>query len=294
MTLDELTGWVLERLARRSYEFSVIITVVVFEIVIRSRHARRMFTSAYAMNIAYCLFYRMGVYALLLERAIWDFLYANLSWQATLAMPGWVRVLGYVLVVDLAQYWFHRWQHSVPWLWALHQVHHSEDQMTMMTVYRVHPLDMWMRNFLSPLVWVIFVGLPPTTWLAVILLWEVILNLSHLEVNWTFGPLRWVFVSPVSHSIHHSIEDRHQSRNLGMALVFWDHLFGTADTSLQRPAAVGLPGWRVRNSLLAHWWEPIRGVYRHYRGLDDGALAPLTPGASTASANVTPGPRSPT
>lgn len=284
MTLDELTLWVLEKLARRSFEFTVILSVVAFELVIRSRHARRLFNSAYLTNIVYCLFYRMGVYALLLERPIQEFLYTNLTWHATLAMPSWVRILGYVLVVDLAQYWVHRLQHSVPWLWAFHQVHHSDDQLTMMTLYRVHPVDMWMRTFLSPLVWVVLVGLPPTAWLAVVLLSEAVNNLAHLEVNWTYGPLRWLFVSPVSHGIHHSIEDRHQMKNLGMVLVVWDHLFGTSDASAKRPASVGLPGWRVRESVLAHFWAPFRGVLRHVRGLPMDDLAPLS---ATAAADPT-------
>jgi sterol desaturase/sphingolipid hydroxylase (fatty acid hydroxylase superfamily) len=239
--------------------------------------ALRLLPKGYLLDLTYCLIYRLGIYAVLIDRPINQFIFSHITWQLILGVPVWVRIIAYILTLDFANYWVHRIEHAVPALWAFHQIHHSQDQLSIMTTYRNHPLDVWMRGFVGPVIIMMLVGLPPAIWLWLSILWDVTLNLSHLDVNWTYGPLRWVFVSPVSHGIHHSIEDRHQHRNFGANLSVWDHLFGTADPGTQRPAAVGLPGWNARNSVLVHCWAPIRGVVRYYRGLPMDELAPLTP-----------------
>src|SRR5262245_56379866 len=46
----------------------------------------------------------------------------------TLAGDGWLFVpslLLYLLTQDLLEYWLHRAQHKVPFLWAMHSLHHS-------------------------------------------------------------------------------------------------------------------------------------------------------------------------
>ena len=36
----------------------------------------------------------------------------------------------YVLVLDFGEYWRHRFQHRFGWWWALHSVHHAQQQMS--------------------------------------------------------------------------------------------------------------------------------------------------------------------
>ena len=276
MTSAELIEFIEYAWSARRFEIMMIAGYVGFELLVRSRLALRLVPRGYGLDLLYCAVYRLGIYAILIDRPINDFIYSHITWQPILDVPVWGRVIAYILVLDFANYWIHRIEHSVPALWAFHQVHHSQDQLSIMTTYRNHPLDVWMRGFVGPVIIMMVIGLPPHVWLWLSLLWDVTLSLSHLDVNWTYGPLRRVFVSPVSHAIHHSIEDRHQHRNFGANLVIWDHLFGTADPGTERPKAVGLPGWSVRESVLAHCWEPIRGVVRHYRGLPPDGLAPLT------------------
>jgi sterol desaturase/sphingolipid hydroxylase (fatty acid hydroxylase superfamily) len=272
-------SWIAGHLVQRRFEFAVVASVIIFELAIRSRQSRKLFSETYFVDLAYCLFYRMGIYALLMERPIHDFIYGHLTWHAALNFPPWLRVIAFFVAVDFAQYWVHRAQHAIPALWAIHQVHHSEHDLSMMSLYRVHPFDMWMRTFLSPLLWVALVGLPPKVWLPLVLMQEIVVNLSHLEVEWTFGPLDWLLVSPVSHAIHHSAEAGAQTRNLGMTFVIWDRWFGTADGSKRRPKSTGLPDWRVPDSPVQHFWVPIRAIFRHYRGQTVRDIAPLTPTA---------------
>ena len=52
-------------------------------------------------------------------------------------------------------------------------------------------------------------------------------RMPHANVNWGFGPLRYVIVSPAYHRLHHDRDDR-RGVNLGTVLVLWDVLAGLA------------------------------------------------------------------
>jgi sterol desaturase/sphingolipid hydroxylase (fatty acid hydroxylase superfamily) len=41
-------------------------------------------------------------------------------------LPWPLAVIAFFLVVDLGEYLFHRAQHAIPLLWALHSLHHSD------------------------------------------------------------------------------------------------------------------------------------------------------------------------
>ena len=66
-----------------------------------------------------------------------------------------------------------------------------------------------------------------TFWVAVAyvnVLWDYFI---HANVKTNLGWLRYMFVSPQFHRIHHSIEARHVDTNFGERLVVWDWVFGT-------------------------------------------------------------------
>ena len=275
MSAGDVFTFIGELLWNRRVEFAYLAGYVVFEFAVRSRAARRLAMPGYLLDLLYGAMYRLGIYAVLIDRPINDRIFAHLSVPVIAGTPVWFRVIVYVLLLDFVNYWVHRVEHAVPALWAFHQVHHSQEHLSIMATYRNHPLDFWMRGFFAPALCMILVGLPPSVWVWLAILWDVTLNLSHLEVDWTYGPFRWLFVSPVSHAIHHSVEERHQQRNFGANLAIWDRLFGTADLGTARPVAVGLPGWTVRESILAHFWAPVRRVVRHYRGLPMDELVAL-------------------
>ena len=56
---------------------------------------------------------------------------------------------------DCSRYCLHRLCHQVPVLWQFHQVHHSAEVMTPLTLYRSHPVE----NFLFMLRGVVVTGL---------------------------------------------------------------------------------------------------------------------------------------
>lgn len=146
-----------------------------------------------------------------------------------------------VLVLDLAVYITHYLQHRVQVLWQFHQVHHSAEVLTPITFLRMHPVDLFFTGLtgsvLGALAFAGFVYLTGTrphvmTILNVnIFVFAFYLfgyNLRHSHI-WLRYP-RWlshILISPAQHQTHHSVEDKHFDRNLGLIFAFWDWMFGT-------------------------------------------------------------------
>ena len=57
----------------------------------------------------------------------------------------------------------------------------------------------------------------------------LIQELSHANLRWDFGPLRYILNSPRFHAWHHAVEMHGRAgQNFGVTLAVWDWLSGTA------------------------------------------------------------------
>lgn len=150
-----------------------------------------------------------------------------------------VSVLLYVLILDFFEYWRHRLQHSVHWWWQLHALHHAQRDMTFWTDDRNHILDEIIAAFWLATI-ALLIGVPPAQFPMVIFATKFIESLSHANLRWNFGPLKYVLVSPQFHRVHHAIgvghEGARQGVNFAVMFSFWDKLFGTADFRNEYPA----------------------------------------------------------
>ena len=278
----EFVRFLLERFR---FQILFFVTAIAVEVFVRTDLAKRLLSRSFALDLFYAAFYRLGIFSLLLIDPVRAYLDAHLAVPLFDSVPPWLRAVLYLLFTDFTNYWIHRLGHSSSFFWAFHQVHHSVDQLTMMALYRTHPIDSWLRTVIAPTLFMLVLGLPPAIWLPLSIVWDINLNLSHLEVDWTYGRFGRIFVSPVFHSVHHGVDGKSHHVNFGMGLSIWDTIFGTADHESRRPEAVGLLGWTVRESFLPHVWAPFRDLARHYRGLPLRELAPLiTEPTSTAVA----------
>ena len=60
-------------------------------------------------------------------------------------------------------------------------------------------------------------------------------NLRHSPVSIRYWKmLEYIFMSPAQHHIHHSFAKEHIDKNFGVALSFWDWMFGTLCLSRER------------------------------------------------------------
>jgi sterol desaturase/sphingolipid hydroxylase (fatty acid hydroxylase superfamily) len=145
------------------------------------------------------------------------------------------------LADDFSRYVVHRLSHRVPALWELHQVHHSAEVLTPLTVYRTHPIEsLLIRAGASAsvgLVAGVFLWACPgrlSGWEilgvdALGFVWNILgSNLRHSHVWISYGrQLEHLLISPAQHQIHHSRLAHHHDRNFGTVLAVWDWVFGS-------------------------------------------------------------------
>lgn len=169
-------------------------------------------------------------------------------------LPWLLRCAIAVLLLDLLQYWIHWSFHHVPWLWRVHQVHHSDPDYDVSTAGRFHPVEtLWSTGVHMGGVALLA---PPPVAVFVSGLLVVILNFSaHANASlpgWTERIVRCAFITPDLHRIHHSEDMREQQRNLGQTFSWWDRLFGTyvpAASAEEGTFRTGLQGLAGRDSL---------------------------------------------
>ena len=140
--------------------------------------------------------------------------------------PFWAQAVLAVAVGDLGIYIVHRVEHTVPWLWRFHAIHHSAEELDWLVAFRNHPVDLLLFRVasLGPLV-ALHVSAAALGFFVAVTLWQSWLN--HANVQLRYGPLRWVFASPEFHHWHHCTERQCHDSNYAGLLPGWDLLFGT-------------------------------------------------------------------
>lgn len=140
--------------------------------------------------------------------------------------PSWVRIILAILLGDLVFWFGHLVRHKVQMLWYFHSVHHSQKELNFLTEYRVHPLD---DIFQFTIVFIPYFMFQESVMTITTIVWirHWHTRIYHSNIKTNFGILRYIFVTPQSHRIHHSIEKKHMDKNYGLTFSIWDFLFGT-------------------------------------------------------------------
>jgi len=157
------------------------------------------------------------------------------------AVPRWLAIAAIVVAMDACNWLVHLANHRVRMLWRFHELHHSQEDMSVLTVFRTHPLiHVSYLVALLPVVVLLANGVMGTT---VLVFYGAMVALAHSNTRLGFGRLERIFVSPNYHRIHHRLDGR-QDVNLGFALTIWDRLAGLAvfPTAATVRIDTGLPG----------------------------------------------------
>jgi sterol desaturase/sphingolipid hydroxylase (fatty acid hydroxylase superfamily) len=164
------------------------------------------------------------------------------------ALPHGLVIAAIFIAMDGCNWLAHLANHRVQVLWRFHELHHSQEDMTVLTVFRTHPFVHFVYLIaLLPGIVLLANGALPTALLVVYAGWVA---LAHSNIRLGFGPLGRILVSPNYHRIHHRLEGR-QDVNLGFALSIWDQLFRTA--IFPTPQTVGLAtGLKGRPLIVEH------------------------------------------
>ncbi len=225
----------------------------------QSRYRSRVFRQ----DVAYAVFYHGGFYTILIWAGIANALEPRLAFlkvDAFAALPAPAHVALYWLLGDFIHYWVHRLEHRWAPLWAIHSVHHTQEEMTFASTFRMHPLEQLLNNLVM-VVPLLIIGVPTQSWFLLVVAIQVFDGAQHSALNWTYGRAYFIFVSPRFHALHHSRDPRHYNGNYAKILSLWDFLFGTGIVA-ERPSQLGVDGLPVPRTLLAQLAAPFRIFFR--------------------------------
>jgi sterol desaturase/sphingolipid hydroxylase (fatty acid hydroxylase superfamily)/DNA-binding beta-propeller fold protein YncE len=137
----------------------------------------------------------------------------------------WQEGLAILLIQDVMLYWLHRLFHTRA-AWKFHAVHHSPKILDWMSSARFHPIN-HLLTFGVANVGVLLMGFSPAAIVVLAPINLIYAAMVHANLNWTFGPLRYVFASPVFHRWHHTTLREGLNKNFASIFPFLDVMFGT-------------------------------------------------------------------
>lgn len=165
------------------------------------------------------------------------------GWIPDAYSPGHLPMWGQVIVAwwafDFMFYATHRIAHEVDFFWRFHSVHHCGHRLSFMNASRVHPIDITWRRLLP-----IFVAYQTGVSVEAIIMANTIgatlAVITHMNVNFDFGPLNYFIGTNQIHRWHHSNKIE-EAKNFSVVML-WDHLFGTFvfPKGRARPEKMGL------------------------------------------------------
>jgi len=143
------------------------------------------------------------------------------------AWPIGAQLAFFLVIHDLYIYGFHRLQHATPFLWRVHEAHHSVPQVDWLSGVRSHTLEILINQTIefAPIV---LLGAPPAVAAlkgTISAIWGMFIH-SNLDVR--LGKLQWIINGPEMHRWHHATDPQAYNKNFATKLAIWDWMFGTA------------------------------------------------------------------
>jgi sterol desaturase/sphingolipid hydroxylase (fatty acid hydroxylase superfamily) len=253
-----------------------LVIIGIFLIVERLHPAQRrpLFARGYRQDLLYTVLNAILVVPLViaLSLAFSEVARKSLPWIVLPkfgTVPRWGAIVVIFVAMDGLNWFAHLANHRVRMLWRFHELHHSQEDMSVLTVFRTHPfIHVSYLIALIPGIVLLANGALPTTLLVI---YGATVAFAHSNTNLGFGPLERIFVSPNFHRIHHKL-DGPQDVNLGFALTIWDQLFHRAvfPTPETIRTDTGLPG----RPLVV---EQASARPRHFSVLAAQLVAPFRP-----------------
>jgi sterol desaturase/sphingolipid hydroxylase (fatty acid hydroxylase superfamily) len=172
-------------------------------------------------------------------------------------LPVWGQSAIAFILSDILIYWLHRWFHSAR-MWPFHAIHHSSEHVDWLSTYRFHPINSWI-SFTMVDVLMLFLGFSPIAITQMAAFNTIYSVMVHSNVNWTFGPFRYLFASPVFHRWHHTAQAEGMDKNFAPTFPLLDIMFGTFYMPEgRRPERYGVDGANIPSGFFSQMIWPFR------------------------------------
>ena len=140
-------------------------------------------------------------------------------------LPLWLQAAITFILSDIILYWIHRGFHGRR-MWDFHAIHHSSKVVDWHSTYRFHPVNVWLSFVFVDSI-MIFLGLSVQSILLFSTFNMLYSGMVHANLNWTFGPFKYLFASPVFHRWHHTKPNEGGNKNFAPTFPLLDIMFGT-------------------------------------------------------------------
>ena len=152
-------------------------------------------------------------------------------------LPVLVQAAMMLVIADFIGYWTHRGLHGRR-LWRFHAIHHSATTLDWLSAVRNHPVAELIGR-IAIMVPLLALGFQPEAVIGLAPFLGLYALLLHANLDWDYGPMRTVIVSPRYHRWHHAIDfggdgeagaaARARTHGCNFAPLFpvWDIAFGT-------------------------------------------------------------------
>lgn len=142
------------------------------------------------------------------------------------SLPWLVKIVLGTILADFALYWVHRLMHANRLAWRTHVFHHTIEHLWWLSGSRTSVTHLFL--FAAPQVFIVYVlfqlsqvesgiafgiGIVVNVWI-------------HTNITVDIGPLKWLFITPDYHRVHHGARGLSR-KNLAFVLTVWDRMFGT-------------------------------------------------------------------
>jgi sterol desaturase/sphingolipid hydroxylase (fatty acid hydroxylase superfamily) len=215
------------------YAGPVVLSVVALVFVLERiwpAQRRPILARGHVTDLAYLILYAVLTLPLttLLGAGLATILERHASWLELphlAGVPRWVFVVIGLLAIDATDWLIHLVNHRFNPLWRFHAVHHSQEEVSVLTTFRAHPLVHLSFALTAVPGFVLAAnGATPVTLLTA---YACLGAIPHANVPWRYGPFGRVLISPAFHRAHHRSSGR-TDVNLGVVFPFWDQLSGRA------------------------------------------------------------------
>jgi sterol desaturase/sphingolipid hydroxylase (fatty acid hydroxylase superfamily) len=179
----------------------------------------------------------------------------NINWHPVVY---WIMLF---LCEDFLFWLEHYVDHKVRLFWAVHVTHHSSEEYNLTTGFRSSVFMPFYRYmYFIPLALLGFQPIDILFMYAVTQIYGIIVHTQAIKKlpRW----IEFIFVTPSHHRVHHASNVPYLDRNMGMALIIWDRIFGTFVEEMdEEPPVYGLTH-PVENphhpvSIIFHEWKSL-------------------------------------
>ena len=142
-------------------------------------------------------------------------------------LPPALRIFVTIIVIDLYMYWWHRFNHTLRFLWRFHRVHHSDLIVDVSSAYRFHIVEIAM-SFIGRFGLILLFDLGVIHIVIYEMIFSLVVYFHHSNIAIPEKAdrfLRILFITPHLHRVHHSVKRVETDSNYGSVFSIWDRLF---------------------------------------------------------------------